>query len=331
MVRKISPWALIACVCGCIPLTADHYRLNHHWDLVGDFLYMRRAQIQNKTLVKDADKKQCASQCPNYTVIDTSNLVNDFHFEPGYRVGLTYTADLVNGFEMNFLYLQPWHAKKRVTGDESLSYPFSHATYTTDFYGASVAIAEYWSHFWDLEFNYWHFLSPRRVDYFSVSGLAGLRYFHWDEGFKLKMFNPPDHGHYDVSTENRIFGLQFGLDIEWNPVRWLSWEFFAKVGGMVDHSQQKTFLGDEGDTITLHDFKKQSREVGVYTDVAAEFEIHFNRYFSFQAGYQFMFFSGLALAPLQLSHGTFKNAGDRVYNDGTAIIHGMFAGVVFTF
>src|ERR1700722_18972763 len=245
MTQKVSPCAWLICICGCAALQADNYRMNNHWELAGDFLYMRRAEVQNKTLVKNADKPQCSGGCPNHKVIDTNDLVNDFGFVPGYRVGLTYIADPANGFEMNFLYLQPWNARKKVEGDQSLSFPFSHADYTVDFHDASVAIAEYQSHFWDLEFNYWRYLSPRRIDYFSISGLAGLRYFHWDESFKLKMFNPPDHSSYDVSTENRIFGVQAGVDLQMNPTRWLSWEFFAKVGGMVDHCEQSTFLGDE--------------------------------------------------------------------------------------
>jgi hypothetical protein len=309
----------------------DNYSLNDHWELLGDFVFMRRSDIHNKTVVKDSDKFQCSGQCPNFTVIDNSHLVNDFTFEPGYRVGLAYIADQWNGFEMNFLYIQPWHGDKKVRGDESLSFPFSHADFTRDFQNASVAIAKYESHFWDLEFNYWCYFTPRRVDYFSLSGLAGLRYFHWDESFALKMFNPPDHSSYNVGTENRIFGVQLGLDFQMNPVRWLSWEFFAKVGGMVNHSEQKTFLGDLDNTIKLHDFEKQKRELGIFTDVAAEFTIHCNRYLHFHAGYQVMFFSGLALAPEQVSKRTSKHAGDRVYDDGTAIIHGMFAGVILSF
>src|SRR6267154_2065609 len=96
-------------------------------------------------------------------------------------ISLTSMADASNGFEWNFLYIQPWHGDKKVKGDQSLSFPFSRASFTRDFHNASVANAEYESHFWDLEFNYWRYFTPRRVEYFSLSGLAGLRYFHWDE------------------------------------------------------------------------------------------------------------------------------------------------------
>ncbi len=319
-------------ICGCFPLLAhDNYSWNNHWELLGDFVFMRRSDIHHKSLVKDKKKKQNSCDCPDHTVIDTGDLVNDFDFEPGYRVGLTYIVDPRMGFEWNFLYLQPWHGNKKVHGNESLNFPFSHADYTTDFHNADQAQAEYESHFWDLEFNYWCYFTPRRVDYFSLSGLIGLRYFHWDEKFGLKMLRPPDRSSYDVHTQNRIFGAQVGLDFQMNPVHWLSWEFFAKVGGMADASEQRTFLGDLDNDVTLHHFKKQTRQVGIYTDVAAEFAIHCNRHLDFRAGYQMMFFSGLTLAPEQISYRTSKRAGDRVYDDGNAIIHGLFVGMTIAF
>lgn len=329
-----SVWIVmsLASICGCIPLAAnDNYSLNNHWELLGDFVFMRRSEIHDKTLVKNSKKKQNPCKCPDYTAISTSDLVNDFDFEPGYRVGLTYIVNDKMGFEWNFLYLQPWHAKEKAHGNQSLSFPFSHSNYTHDFHKASEAIAKYGSHFWDLEFNYWNYFTPRRVEYFSLSGIAGMRYFHWDEWFKLQLVRPPDKSNYNVHTENRIFGVQLGLDLQMNPTHWLSWEFFAKVGGMVDHSEQKTFLGDLNNQVTLRDFKKQQWQIGIYTDVLAEFAIHCNRHLNLHAGYQVMFFSGLALAPEQLSKKTTKHAGERDYDDGTAIIHGMFIGVILGF
>ena len=332
--RVKSLCLILPSVCGCLTLSAhDNYSWNNHWELLGDFVYMRRNDIHDKTLVKDKKKRQskCPGACPDFTVINTKNLVNDLGFEPGYRVGLTYMVDPKMGFEWNFLYIYPWQGSKEVHGHHSLSFPFSHKNFTHDFHNADKAHAEYESRFWDLEFNYWCYFTPRRVDYFSLSGLIGLRYFHWDEKFELKMFRPPDRSSYDVRTENRIFGVQFGLDFQMNPVHWLSWEIFAKVGGMVDHSEQKTFLGDMDNDITLHSFKRQGNELGMYADVAAEFVIHAHRHLDFRAGYQAMFFSGLTLAPEQVSYRSKKNAGNRVYDHGTAVIHGLFVGLIVGF
>jgi hypothetical protein len=311
---------------------ADHHsNLNDHWNLFGDFVYMRRADIHNHTLVKDSNKPQCPGQCPNFTVIDNDDLVNDFGFEPGYRVGMTYMPTPRNSFELNFLYLQPWHGEKKKHGDQSLSFPFSHADYSHDFTDADEAHAFYTSHFWDLEFNFWRHFNPRRVDYFCLSGIVGMRYFHWDEAFKLSMINPPDKSTYNIHTQNRMFGLQAGFDFQSNPMHWFSWEFFAKAGFFANHTQQKQFLGDLDNTITLRHSERQKRTVGVYADVAAFLGFQCFEHWNLRAGYEAMFFSGLALAPEQISKRVTSSAGKKDRTNGNAIIHGLFVGLVWSF
>ena len=68
-----------------------------------------------------------------------------------------------------------------------------------------------------------------------------------------------------------------------------------------------------------------------FTDVAAQVAFRFLNHFDLHAGYQMMFFSGLSLAPEQVSEGVRTNSGKRDYTDGTAIIHGLFAGLTFSF
>jgi hypothetical protein len=305
--------------------------LNDQWSVLGDFVYMKRTGIQNHSLVKDSNKFQCPGQCPNFTVIDNEDLVHDFDFEPGYRVGLTYTSSAKNSFEANFLYLQPWTAEKKREGDNSLSFPFSHSDYSFDFTRASEAQAKYESHFWDLEFNFWRHFNPRHVDYFSLSGITGLRYFHWDEAFKLTMIRPPDKSSYHIQTENRIFGLQLGLDFQMNPIRWLSWEIFAKAGLFANRTEQKQFLGDLDNAVTLRDSERVKTELGVFSDVAAQVAFQCFKYLNLHAGYQAMFFSGLSLAPEQISKKVKKGAGKEDHTHGTAIIHGLFVGGVLSF
>jgi hypothetical protein len=314
-----------------ISLGAQESPLNEHWSLLGDFVWMRRTDIHNHSLVKDADKFQCPNQCPDFTVIDNEDLVHDFEFEPGYRVGTTYTFSSKNSLEGNFLYLQPWTGEKKREGNESLSFPFSDSSYDEDFSHASKAFAKYESYFWDLEFNFWRHFSPRRADYFSLSGIGGIRYFHWDESFKLEMTKPPRQSSYRISTKNRICAFQLGLDFQMNPMRWLSWEAFAKAGFFVNPTKQKQSLGDFNDRVTLRDTESGEREYGVFTDVAAQVGFQCFKHFNLHAGYQAMFFSGLALAPEQISKKVKKEAGKKDHTHGTAIIHGLFVGGTWSF
>ncbi len=326
-------WTLLSCIslCVTVPLSGDNYGLNKHWNLCGEFVFMRRSDIHNNSLVKDSDKEQCINQCPNFTVLTSRSLVNQLDYEPGYRIGLTYIRDNRMSFEGNFLWVSEWEGEKSVHGNQSLSFPFKNPNYTDDFNNASKAIAIYKSNFWDVELNFWRHFNPRRVDYFCLSFIAGLRYFHINESFELTMIKPPDKSSYDIHTSNKIFGIQVGLDFQMNPMRWLSWDIFAKVGGMINHAENRTLLRDQDDEITLRDFNEQERELGVFADVAGQFTIYCTNWLNFHAGYEMIFLSGLALAPEQVSKHTKSTSGEDVYVHGDAIIHGLYTGLTFSF
>jgi hypothetical protein len=329
--RKSALSALVLMSGASAPLVGDNYSLNNHWNVLGEFVFMRRSEIHNHALVKDANKFQCPNRCPDFTVMNTKNLVNDFDFEPGYRVGLTYMQNPRISFEGNFLWVAEWEGEKTVHGDQSLSFPFKDSSFTQDFNNASEAKGEYKSNFWDAEFNFWRHFNPRRVDYFCLSMIAGLRYFHLDESFKLTMVKPPDTSSYHTHTSNKMLGAQVGLDFQMNPTRWLSWEMFAKVGGMANHTESRILLKDQNNQVTLRHSEKQERELGVFADVAAQFTIYCANWLNFHAGYEALFFSGLALAPEQISRNTKSHSGKKDYTHGNAVIHGLYTGLTFSF
>jgi hypothetical protein len=260
--------------------------------------------------------------------MDTQGLVNKFDFEPGYRVALTFTPSPKNSIEANFMYLKPWHGQENVYGNANLSFPFTTTGYDQDFTGASEAIAKYTSHFWDAELNYWRNFAPRLATYFGLSGIAGLRYFNLNETFKQTMITPPDTSSYNIHTKNRLGGAQVGLDFQMNPTKWLTWEAFGKVGFFGNATEQHQFLGDLDNTVALRDSKRSETQWGFFTDVAAQVAFRFfHDHFSIHGGYQMLFFTGLSLAPEQISRSVSANAGKKDYTHGKAIIHGLYAGI----
>src|ERR1700730_18699821 len=82
----------------------------HHWNFLADAVFMRRAEINDKPLVKDANK---TPMCPNctQTVLSTKDVAH-FDFVPGYRVSFVYTADVKRSYEALFLWLKPWHCER---------------------------------------------------------------------------------------------------------------------------------------------------------------------------------------------------------------------------
>lgn len=319
-------------LCSICPLVGDNYGLNKHWNLCGEFVLMRRSEIHNISLIKKTKEPLTSPHHSRpFTVISTRRLVEQFDYEPGYRVRLMYNRDNRMSFEGNFLWLDEWEAKKTVKGDRNLSFPFKNPDYTDDFNGASVAIGDYKSHFWDAELNFWRHFVPHRTDYFGLSLVFGLRYIQIHESFGLTMIKPPDKSSYDIHTANRVFGPQVGLDFQMNPMHWFSWEAFAKIGGMINSATAKTRLRDQDGKITLRDFDEYKHQIGVFVDLAGQLTIHCAAWLNFYAGYEMIYLSGLALAPEQVNKHTGSSAGKNVYTHGDGIVHGLYTGLICSF
>ncbi len=324
----VRPLLLAGLLCGSLPLSSENYHFNHHWSVLGEFVYMRRSEIHNHTIVKDANKTQCDNRCPNFEVMNSKQLVNDFEYEPGYRVGLSYMPNPRLSLEGNFLWVSEWTARKVDHGDQSLSFPFKNVDFVQDFANASEAIGVYKSNFWDAELNYWDHFTPRNVDYFALSGIAGLRYFHLYETFQITMVKPPDRSTYHLHTKNHIGAIQVGLDLQVNPMRWLTWDVLAKVGFMVDWTKTNSVVRDSNNQVKLSEGEKHKTQVGVFADVAAQIGFNLASWLNIHLGYDMIFFSGLALAPEQINK---KSNTTKHRTDGTAIIHGLYTGFTVSF
>ncbi len=293
-----------------------------HWELFGDFVYLKRTDLHDMSIVKDSD---------DHTKIHTKDLIHSFDFEPGYRVGLFYSPNDKNSFEGNFLLVEDWKGRKKKQGDEDLSFPFTSSTYDLDFTDADRAKAEYSSGFWDAELNYWRHFGPHGQEFFRLSGIVGLRFFHWDERFSLAMTTPPDTSTYTIHTENRILGAQLGLDFQMHPTRKICLELLAKVGGFANSTEQRQFLGDDDNTVSVRDSEKQQWQPGIFTDVEAQFGLQCTSWMNLHIGYEVLYLTGLALAPEQISKQVDSSAGKKDYTHGNAIVHGLFAGLKLNF
>jgi hypothetical protein len=321
------------CAMGCNVLYgADFSHWDEKWNLIGDAVFMRRSHINDKPLVKDTNKdRSCPNECDDFTVISNRGLVKHFHFDPGFRATLIYCEDVKNSFEGVFLWIRPWHGTRHANGNQSLFFPFDSTSYAFDYYQASEAKAEYHSRFWDAELNYWHHFSPRYVDFFSLSGVIGMRYFHLNESFELTFVKPPDTSDYTIHTENDVFGFQLGLNLQMAPTNRLSWDFTVKLGAMVNRAKQKNWLQDYNNTVILRHFERQKWQRGLFADFLGQVGYQFKESFNLHIGYEFLNLSGVALAPEQTSGDTDSGAGKKVDSDGFIFIYGFWLGAAFSF
>src|SRR3972149_1095842 len=313
-------------------LAGENMWLNDHWKIFAEFLYIQREEVGYKNIVDDVNKQDLdPCDCFNLHVLNVKKVLSQFNLEPGVRASIAYQPNAQRSLEGNFLWINPWEGRRVVKANQSLYFPFRNLDYTSDYVNASKAVATYTSRLWGLEFNYWRHWTPRYVNYFSVSGVAGLRYFNFREGFKLQFSNPPDKSDYDVHTDNNMFGVQLGLNLQLNPTNRISWDVTAKVGPMVNHADQRTLLRDQDNTVTLRNFKHHRWNGLTFADVLAVLNFQAKDHFNVHVGYELMYFSNVALAPDQINKKTRPTAGRDVKTGGHPIFHGVFAGIIIGF
>ncbi|MBI3236556.1 MAG: hypothetical protein HYZ48_02445 [Chlamydiales bacterium] len=308
--------------------------LNDHLQILGDFVYMRRQHSTAKTLVNNPEKERFCGSCSDYSVLRTNALINDMGFEPGFRASLIYRNNPKMSFEGSFLWVSQWKASKEIKG-KNLYFGFKDPDYRGDYIDADEAKTKYDSQFWTAEVNAWRHWTPRYVDYFSLSGILGFRYFHFNEGLDITYLKAvgaaADKSDYQIHTKSDAFGVQGGLDFQVNPTQTFTWEISAKFGFMMDHVEEKQYLRDIDNTVVLRHFKRQKWQNGCFADVAAWIGFQFKDHLQLHGGYEMFFLSSVATAEDQISKRLSSGAGKVVDPDGAVIIHGLFAGMIISF
>lgn len=329
-------WVLICCGLALqINLLANQRNyLNDHWTATGEFVYMMVNHSTNdEPLVDNPNKTRYCGGCHDYSVLKVKDLDNNY--EPGYRAGLTYLPNYWMSIEGKFLYLRS-ATESRVIRGSNLYYPFCDLSSTTDYRAAVAARATYTTNFWDVELNYWWHMTPRWVDYFSVSLLGGLRYFNETESLSDKFSNTITgsstlkRSTLKTWTENNIGGVQVGLNLQINPAHYFSWEINAKGGLMENHARSGSFVRDQNNSVSLNHWKETKWQFGLFADLSAALVFSFARHFDFHIGYDFLILSNLASAKDQLPSCAFKRThGLNV--DSTVSVYGVYAGLGISF
>ena len=310
---------------------AHNLSLNDHWNVNGEFVYMRRQHSSSKPIVNDTAKVRACGSCSDYTVLKTNALINDQWFEPGYRVGVTYRPNARGSLEANFLWLAEWEGEKKKEGDGTLYFGFKDSDYDGDYIDADEAKGKYDTQFWTGEANYWCHWTPRFVDFFSLSGIFGVRYFHFNEGLDITYVKSSDKSHYTIHTKNDAYGAQVGLDLQVNPMRHFSWEASAKFGLMMNAEKQKQTLRDINDTEVLQSGKRHKWQNGCFIDLAALLAFQMMTHLNVHAGYEMIFLSSVATAEDQIRKRLTSGASNKIEPNGAVIIHGLFAGIILSF
>ena len=159
----------------------------------------------------------------------------------------------------------------------------------------------------------------------GASAFAGFRYLNIEDTFNIETRDDLLTRRYDTQTENNLYGLQLGGAMEWQYgcCGRLSYGFQAKAGVyIIDAEQVQRNYTPGGATLFTVDYEETSWASTVEFGFVAKYALNCRT--SIRAGYDVMFWNGLALAPEQLNDSV---DGSEIHLDGNIIADGAFIGL----
>ncbi len=298
-----------------------------HWDLLTDFVYMERYHVKNQTLAVTSPRNTKGKT----SSLSVKDLATGFGFEPGLQATLSYIQDPRSSYEAGFVYVWDWeNTKTRKSDTSSLSFPFKDSSFTRDFFEVAEIQAYYRSQFYTAELNYAKAFSESRDSYLSLSGVGGFRFASLKEKFSLKASESKKFAEMDIKTSNDLIGLQLGFAFQINAVKSFHWDLDGKVGVGLNRISANSFLSDQNNTVQLRNFSKLDWQTNIFAVASAGFGYRALSCLDIHAGYEMLYFCGLALAPDQIDKSS-RTSGFHVHHDGYVIVHGFYMGFLFSF
>ena len=195
-------------------------------------------------------------------------------------------------------------------GDYTVEY------YDTDYIQADKATIKYSNSFFNIESNYWLHLTPRWVNYFSVSYGFGLRYFYYADRINANFFKDPNQSDFSSRTKNHLIGGQALLDFHIHPYTWLDWGIRLDGGALVTHLRLDFELNDLDGQDLLARYSKQKINYGFFGDLEVFLMVKFlNRAYA-MGSYGGTLIHGMAQAMPNINLTT-KNFG--IYSQGNVL------------
>ena len=171
-----------------------------------------------------------------------------------------------------------------------------------------------------------------------MSYLYGLRFMQLDETFGFHSLGYGQwgdwtdevqyaNGDYNIVSHNSLLGLQVGADMMFRKCRW-AWGIQSKVGPCINFANQISNINASANNPGSPDQVPYSQRLVKNKYTASLIgEVGFQATYKFRpnlmgrAGYNFMWISGLALAPEQLQ--LIADPVDRITTNGTIFSHGV--------
>ena len=335
---KIFFLFLFTCLIHLLSFAAVRGDPHHVIAFEGDLVLLRRANASHHALVMEQTTKTTSNPLtPDITsqvtyeknLMGSNTLVDKMRFDLGISAAAKLFATIYSTWEFRFTGPFNWKSTDKVSSlANNLQIPGSFATETHDYIHARKMRGKYISNFWNAEFNYWRHVTPRFYDFFSVSCIAGFRFFQVHEKIHLDYIRENNISYYKVSTKDWCFGPQVGLDIEYNPYRLFTWGLVLKVGGLFNSGKGKSTMTDLNNTITILKTDASDSNFAYFVQGYPFFEFRPIKFFTLFANYQALYLGAIVTSYKQVR---FYKSKDKLNHGGNIIYHGLTTGVQFNF
>ncbi|MDX8431559.1 MAG: hypothetical protein SNF33_07160 [Candidatus Algichlamydia australiensis] len=313
--RRILFLALIFAV----PIfSSQHGDLPHHVLFEADVVYFERDNVPPRCFVQEENSGQCA--------ISADNLVDEFGHNPGLRALMNIMPNLDSTWQFAFLGFFRWDRNKGTTSVGNLEMPLNIST--NDYVDADSANVRYLSKLDTGEINYIRHITPQRINYFSLSYIAGLRFVYESEYARIRFNKDERTSEYWAKTWNRLYGFQFGGLFEINPEDWITFGLRGKWGLMGNFGHQNSVMRDFNDTKTLRDHDHGAFNLSWEGEGAFDLTIYFFKRMRLHGSWEVFYLSDIATAFSQFGQ---TSSGSDIKNNDDVLYHGWSVGLGIEF
>lgn len=196
----------------------------------------------------------------------------------------------------------------------------------------------YSSELTNLELNYRHTL-PRSSDGWQGSLLVGLRYLDLNEDFRMRsidedpdIFPDTPTGRYDIDTDNDAIGLQMGGNLSYQFSNDLNVGLRLRTGLLLNSANQDSEIrNDLGGQIVTTNGDNSDTEISPVLELGAFLNWALSQNVILSAGYNFMLFGNMVLAPNQFATSSDFSDSLSELERGTVVYHGPSLGLQVRF
>lgn len=312
--------------------TMEDLRVEHRFAFDADAVFLKRKKIDVDPLAEigfgsQVDEVCVPCSCTGIVQLNTLDLVENMHREVGIRLTAYYYHNKKSSWQARYLGLLNFKGEGDVQCGDNLRFPFKTLA-TTDYVDADSMKATYWSDFYIFELNYFRYFNPRKTYFFNFTGIFGLRYLSLDEKLSMHYTKNINTSTFRIRTDNMAIGPQAGLMIEGNPYTRLTWGGFFKMGALGNGGEQRTYLRDVNNTVTLRNHHPKEVNFSWFLEsmIFVDFLLHKN--FKVNATWQYIGLKSMCLAPMQIGY---SDSGSTLNHNGRILMNGYSFGFGWVF